>query len=331
MQFTARHIDGWQFAIANYDPTITYSFESESGITVAFQSEALGVVNVSGLELGESTQVTVVSLRSGMLPTSTVITGEAMKHGMPAVFDEDEIVPGEGMVNIPIKNYFELLEDGYSVNVWVNQTGDTDVNLVQVAIDGGIAMVTGLAPGQKVDITVETTKTDHQPHSAVVSGRANVFINVSDQTLAYTGKATGIEYSIEPNESLEVSITYNGAETVPTLPGQYAVEIMVISEGYTGAASATLTIETPQLVGIPESLSSRQSVDFELLGVGETVSTALKVHPGDPCTVTRVQWTGDRWTARLTAKDQVGICRLYVATDLSEEDPQVSAFISITK
>ena len=80
-----------------------------------------------------------------------------------------------------------------------------------------------------------------------------VQITMPDQTLPYDGTAKNVLVSVEP--AVEYKITYDGQETAPVNAGEYTVEAVVTEEGYTGSATAKLTIEPIRLAVKADSLS----------------------------------------------------------------------------
>jgi YVTN family beta-propeller protein len=86
--------------------------------------------------------------------------------------------------------------------------------------------------------------------SGACSKTANYFINVTkgtatvtitNKTQTYDGAAKPVTIDTTPT-NLPVSVTYNGQATVPSNAGTYTVVATIVSDDYTGSATATLTI-----------------------------------------------------------------------------------------
>jgi hypothetical protein len=140
-----------------------------------------------------------------------------------------------------------------------------------VVYDGSAHTATGSAKGVKGESlaglslagTTHTnagTYTDTWTFTDVTGNYNNASATVTDQigiaaatiTLAplaqmYDGQPKPVTATTTP-AGLNVSITYNGSSTAPTLPGSYTVVATIVSGNYAGAQNAVLTIGITALV-----------------------------------------------------------------------------------
>ncbi len=108
-------------------------------------------------------------------------------------------------------------------------------------------------------------------------------VTVAGLQQRYDGQSKPVVVTTEP-EGLSVTVTYQGTDTPPTVPGVYAVVAQITEPGYTGSATAELIITTdvvvrraPSILGgvsgsvqvqQPEAITLKGWIDGDLLVPG---------------------------------------------------------------
>ncbi len=125
-------------------------------------------------------------------------------------------------------------------------------------------------------------------------------VTIAGTSQSYDGSPKAVTITTAPS-GLVTSVTYDGSSTVPSAAGSYGVVATITNPGYSGSATATLTIAKADqtvtfdaidalAVGTPVTLSASASsglpVTFSVLSGNATVSgNMLTVNDGNPVTV----------------------------------------------
>lgn len=137
-----------------------------------------------------------------------------VKHNGTAVSGATVNIDGQNLVTDSEGNASTRIKNNKSYNYTVSKNGyNTETGSITV----GESAVT-----QNVDLTVPVTFT------------------VSDTTKTYNGASQGVTVSASPN--IAYKVTYNGSETLPKNAGTYSVSVVSNAVGYSGSATASLTI-----------------------------------------------------------------------------------------
>jgi titin len=224
--------DGFTVSVSNVDAGATYTVATTAGTATI----ADGVVTVTGLEPGQSAQVTVTAAKTGATTASASVTAAALVSGAAPQF---------GAITRTATGFAVQLVD-------VDPDADYAVSTTagRVAIIDGLVVVTGLQPGQSARVTVtvskagSTTATDAVTASALDAG-------VAPQLGEPTGTADGFTVPIEnvdagavytATSTRGVATVVDGVVVVAGLePGQSAEVTVSVTKVGSTRASATAT------------------------------------------------------------------------------------------
>lgn len=149
-----RTAHGFLAPITNFDPDADYTVSVSAG-TVGLLD---GMVVVSGLEPGESAEVTVSVATTGRTDAEANLAGTALESGS---------VPEAGEVTRSAGGFSFAIEDpDPDATYTVSTTAGTAV------IIDGVVVVTGLRPGETAEVTVTATKEGATTTTTTVTGSA---------------------------------------------------------------------------------------------------------------------------------------------------------------
>jgi hypothetical protein len=153
-------------------------------------------------------------------------------------------------------------------------------------------------------------------------------VHLSGLVSAYTGAGKSATVTTEPL-GLAVSLTYNGAATLPVNVGSYAVSATVTTPGYVGSASDTLVIISAYTAWIgtfadPGDPAAAASADLDGDGWDNAGEYTFGTLPNDPASQPRLQPELTPNTLRLLLPPAPpGISRsVETSTDLQEWSQQ---------
>jgi hypothetical protein len=228
-------VTSWTAQITNYDPSFTYSATATQGsVTV----DGSGTITVTGLSLGQSSDVTVTSSRAGYADASSTLSGAALAAGVTP--DLSSPVAVEFGFTFTINNYLPGLVYTFAAS-----------NGAVVTNNGQQVSVGGLADGQPSQITVTATDPGVSIASADVTGAAATPSSPVPTFSASVPTADGFSFDITNYDSTgvyQVLITSGGGTVVRT-GGHVTVT------GLTGGASATVLVAV-QVNGRPAATDS---------------------------------------------------------------------------
>lgn len=238
----------------------------------------------------------------------------------------EELVLG---VMKPIRGGFTFMIQGLSGAGSVRFETDSDATVELSNRETGLATVSGLADGQSARVLVSVSRRGHAGVTGEIVGRAviPVMIDLHDESRSF---AFGPQRAtIATNHDVAMTVTYNGSLSPPSRPGEYEVVARVTSFGYEGDARATMTIRSPRIEGVPSTLDANGEVQIVVSNVTNSEELRVKVNPADPCTITRVQWDGQKWIGRLRAKDRNGMCRVVAGAHDDSDYVDISTHVDV--
>ncbi len=216
---------GFTFAIANYDPSITYSFSATDGATV---SQSGGTVTVTGLTDGASSQVTVTATNPGVSIASATETGSALTTGTAPTFSANTST-----------------STGFTFTITNYDSGSTYVlsatNGATVSRSGSTVTVSGLALGGTSAVTVQVAASGSTTVSAVDSGAAMV-AGTAPTFSGLSSTATGFTFVIA---NYDPSLTYTFASTNGATATQSAGTVTVTGLSNGSSSQVTVTATNP--------------------------------------------------------------------------------------
>jgi hypothetical protein len=152
----------------------------------------------------------------------------------------------------------------------------------------------------------------------VVAGAGTVLLN--DLTQVYDGTPRAVAVVTEP-VGLSVDITYDGAATVPTDAGSYAVAVTITDPLYTGSNTGTLVIEKADQTITFDPLANRTVGDAAFsLGASASSGLAVSYTSSDPsvATVTGNQVTVVGAGSTTLTAEQAGDSNYNAATPVAQ-------------
>ena len=159
---------GFTVQVSNYSSDYVWAATTDGGEGVSAEIDEEGLVTVGGLNVGASVELTVSNTRTGYFPGSASVTGRAKQTALTPEFGE--VTSTDGGFTVPINNFDG---DGY-VGADYTWTATTDGGAsVTATVDGdGLVTVTGMTPGELVEVTVTAERNGFFPGSDSVSGRS---------------------------------------------------------------------------------------------------------------------------------------------------------------
>ncbi|WP_044207874.1 MBG domain-containing protein [Flammeovirga sp. OC4] len=207
--------------------TVTYT-QSETEVTPNVVGEYMVNVSVSS-DNYEGSSTAILEIKD-KLEASIVIKSTSKTYNAEAQAIEYTITDNEGQT------------------ISVDQIDVTYNDVNEVPINAGI---------YQVMITISDDIYKGSIESTYTIEKAVAELTISDLEHIYDGTEKSVTVSTDV-ENLQVTVTYDGEETVPVEVGEYEVIATIVEDNYEGSATATLKIteEEPPL-----------SVEDELLGV----------------------------------------------------------------
>ncbi len=252
--FTAatRTPDGYSFQISNYVPSAIYTFDATAGTLTVIGSQVV----VSGLEAGQTSDVTVHVARTGYTDASATESAAALAVGTAPVFDN--VTQSADGFTFVIANYSAGLVYTFA------STGGADVTRI-----GPNVIVSGLAPGDGSTVTVTATDPGASTAAADVSSAAllagltpdlSAPVRTADGfTFTITNYDPAFTFAADATGGADVSVDGTGLVTVSGLAAGDASTV-TITASRSGYASASATATSSALgAGIVPSLSAPTS------------------------------------------------------------------------
>lgn len=154
--------DGFQAQITNYDPLYTWSVSSYDADSYIDQS---GLITVSGMELGQTAQVTIMQRVMNGPQSSWTFTGNSFeKKGFKPTFGA--VKSSGNSFSFVITNYNSYYD--YEV---VTTSGKSSVSA------SGVVTISGLKKGGTASVTVLTSRDGNSASSAKTKGAASLTIS----------------------------------------------------------------------------------------------------------------------------------------------------------
>jgi predicted RNA-binding protein with TRAM domain len=221
---------GFTFGIANYDPSLVYTFGATNGATVTL---AGATVTVVGLTNGATSDVTVTATDPGQTTASAAEVGAALLTGTaPAVSAVTQTLDGFG---------FTLTLDPADTYTATATSG-------AVTINGSTITVTSLTPGQGATVAVTASRGGYTDAStsvdatALMTGITPLFTDVTRTATGYTFDIINLDpaatYALTPTNgatAVRVGSTVTVTGLLPDASSEVAVT--VDRDGYTEAAA----------------------------------------------------------------------------------------------
>ncbi|MFC5500769.1 fibronectin type III domain-containing protein [Lysinimonas soli] len=190
-----RTIDGYDFAITNFDALAGYGFVVPGG-TASLSGD---VVTVTGLAPSATAEVTVTVTRPGFTDAVATQSGSALAAGTAPVFSA-VTATADG---------FTFTISNYDAGLVYSSVLDPASGVVVIATDG-TGVVSGEAPG--VAVTLAVTATDPGVSAAVASTGATVLLPGAAPILsASTPLAGGYRFTIS---NYDAGVNYSFAQSV---------------------------------------------------------------------------------------------------------------------
>ncbi|MBD0405357.1 MBG domain-containing protein [Flammeovirga sp. EKP202] len=269
----------------SYNLVITVNDPEYKGVLVSTYTieKALPTIEISGLSYifdGENKEATVAvtginnedlsaSATVEYTQTGVLVTPKAVGEYIVSVMVNTDNYLGEKTATLVINDKLEAsIVITTSSNTYTgeaqaieytitNQDGNTiTVDQVEVTYNEAAAVPTNAGT-----YTVKVTVTDNlyfgSEESTYTIEKAIAEVTIADLEQTYDGTEKSVSVATDI-EGLQVTITYDGEETVPSEVGEYEVIATIVDDNYEGSATATLKIteEEPPL-----------SVEDDLLGV----------------------------------------------------------------
>ncbi len=220
-----RTADGFTVAITNHDAAFEWSGSATASGQVSVSGS--GLVTVSGVAPDTESEVTIDTERAGHVDGSAAITESSLKAARTPQFAA-----------------VTRTADGYTVRI-TNYDGDFDwaaaasntSDDVEVG-SGGLATVTGVAPGASSTLTVTATRDGYADGRAQVSGTSTEGAAVTPQFGAVTRTAAGFT---APISNYAAGYTWTASSSA----GQAVItDQTVVVTGLSPDQSATVTVTT---------------------------------------------------------------------------------------
>jgi hypothetical protein len=245
-------VDGFTFAIANYDQTTDYVLSVDHGSV----AQVNGLVAVTGLTPGQATTVDISADATGATSTMLDVVGAALSTGVTPTF---------GSIT-PTANGYSFTLDNYSADV--DYTFSAPIGVTVSRTDSTVT-VTGLAPSASANVTVTASRPDYTDASAVVSGTA-LAAGTAPDIRSIVPTADGFTFTVG-NYDAALVYTTTGA-TATSVRGAYTVT------GLAPGASAAVTV-TATDPGVSSASSDATGTALET-GLTPTLSTTTSAAGG---------------------------------------------------
>jgi Fibronectin type III domain len=147
--------DGFSFPLLGYDPSFSYSISFTAG-TMTFVD---GTVTISGLAIGEESDVWIYATQPGHTDAQVGVGGNPMPLPGTAPVLTTPVSTATGFTTT-ISNYSDVSD--YTVTV----------DAGQVSLDGTLVTVTGLAAGHSATVTVSADQLGYSTASSTALGSA---------------------------------------------------------------------------------------------------------------------------------------------------------------
>jgi hypothetical protein len=211
---------GFTFTITNYSPADEYTFSATNGASVTPDGSS---VDVTGLDPGASSAVTVSAARAGYTTTSVIVTGSALLAGIAPTFTA--AVRSPDGYSFQITNYVSSALYSFSA------TNDATVTHF-----GSSVLVSGVGAGASSDVTVSVSRTGYTDASAVESGAA-LALGTAPTFSWVTRTASGFTFDIS-NYSADLVYTF-GATNDATITDLGST---IVVSGLAPGASSEVTV-----------------------------------------------------------------------------------------
>lgn len=164
---------GFTFSISGYDADLTYSLSATNG-SVSWLNQAIGLVVVSGLTAGQTSQVTISVSCSNCIGSSDVVSGSALSSALTPTFGS----------STPISGGFTASISNYSTD-WTYRVLSGNAFLTN-----GLVTVIGLGISQSSTVTIESSRSGYRTTSAILSGMSNSTPTTTTTTTSTTSTST---------------------------------------------------------------------------------------------------------------------------------------------
>lgn len=161
------------------------------------------------------------------------------------------------------------------VTVTTSPTG-----LVALTTYNGVAVAPTSTGSYSVYATVVDPNYAGSASGTLVISQGQATITLSNLTQVYDGTPKPVTVTTTP-ANLSVNVTYDGALTVPTAPGAYAVVATSTDPNRTGSASGTLVITTTALVRHAPSINGGLDGSVQMLLAEATTLNGSAIVTGD--------------------------------------------------
>jgi len=238
--------NGFTANIANYSPSLDYTFTATNGATITRSGSLL---TVSGLSDGQASVITITVTDPGVSQAQASTTGTALLAGTAPLLSTP--VSTDGGWTASITNYSP--DYTYSVSA---------TNGAAAILDGGNITVTGLAPGASSTLTVTANRSGHTTTSDTITG-ASLLAGIEATFTAPVSTPNGFTFEIanyDPDVTYEVLassgavVVRNGSLiTVTGLDPSAAsiVTIRVIRDGYSDVSTTVSASSSPDVTPSP--------------------------------------------------------------------------------
>jgi hypothetical protein len=189
IEITSDLADGFQAQITNYDPLYTWSVSSYDADAYLDES---GLISVSGMDLGQSAQITIMQRVMNGPQSSWTFTGNSFeKKGYKPTFGT--IKSSGNSFSFVITNYNAYYD--YKV---ISTSGKSSISA------SGLVTISGLKKGGTASVTVLTSRDGNSASSAKTKGAASLTISAPSgggSVSAPSPNSTAKPVTVNPNGS----------------------------------------------------------------------------------------------------------------------------------
>jgi hypothetical protein len=217
---------GGLYPILTWQPDVNIAVEAPVSVTPGESfTVSLDINTVNNFNVADYT----VSFNPAVLSLSDITSGTINGTVIPVVYNQIS----EGTVKV----VNDLNQPATGV------TGSGSLAVLHFQVVGGVGQTSpiGLSSGTLASNTATEIPASWTGGSVTIVP-IPVTINLNGLTQTYDGTPKAVTVTTIPAE-VPVNITYNGATTVPTNAGSYAVIVTVSDARYSGSATGTLVIQ----------------------------------------------------------------------------------------